>query len=56
MQLATATKTTTKFYNDVMKGLRSSPKRLDSKYFYDGHGDELFPTDHELRRILPYQF
>ena len=42
MQLATATKTTTKFYNDVMKGLRSSPKRLDSKYFYDGHGDELF--------------
>ena len=25
-----------------MKGLQSSPKYLESKYFYDEHGDELF--------------
>jgi len=43
MELATVSKnTTTKFYKDVMRGLRSSPKHLDSKYFYDEHGDELF--------------
>jgi hypothetical protein len=30
MQLVTATKNTTKFFKDVMEGLRSSPKRLDS--------------------------
>ncbi|HEY2725711.1 MAG TPA: L-histidine N(alpha)-methyltransferase [Parafilimonas sp.] len=43
MQLATITKNiTTRFYRDVMKGLQSSPKRLDSKYFYDEAGDELF--------------
>lgn len=43
MELATiATNATTKFYHDVMKGLRSSPKHLDSKYFYDERGDELF--------------
>src|SRR4051812_25445700 len=42
MQLAPATKNTTRFYKDVMKGLRSMPKRLDSKYFYDERGDELF--------------
>jgi dimethylhistidine N-methyltransferase len=27
---------------DVLKGLQSSPKYLDSKYFYDKKGDELF--------------
>ena len=42
MQLVTATKNTKKFFKDVMEGLRSSPKRLDSKYFYDDRGDELF--------------
>ncbi|RCH54753.1 L-histidine N(alpha)-methyltransferase [Mucilaginibacter hurinus] len=46
------------FYNDVIKGLRASPKRLHSKYFYDERGDELFqqimnspeyyPTDCEM--------
>ncbi len=30
------------FLNDVLKGLRSSPKYLYSKYFYDQKGDELF--------------
>ena len=42
MQLATATKTTTRFYKEVINGLRSSSKHLSSKYFYDAHGDELF--------------
>src|SRR5438046_6760349 len=42
MQIATVTKNTTKFYKDVMKGLRSRLKHLDSKYFYDTRGDELF--------------
>jgi dimethylhistidine N-methyltransferase len=30
------------FLNDVLKWLQSSPKYLDSKYFYDKKGDELF--------------
>lgn len=30
------------FYEDVLKGLTASPKRLDSKYFYDALGDQLF--------------
>jgi len=42
MQFATATKVNSVFYKEVMKGLQSSPKYLDSKYFYDDYGDELF--------------
>ncbi len=42
MQLATAQKINAIFYKDVMQGLRSSPKNLNSKYFYDEQGDELF--------------
>ena len=30
------------FLENVLKGLKSSPKFLDSKYFYDKKGDELF--------------
>lgn len=30
------------FLKDVLKGLQSSPRYLDSKYFYDKKGDELF--------------
>lgn len=30
------------FRNDVMEGLRSEPKKLHSKYFYDAQGDDLF--------------
>ncbi|HEY9364755.1 MAG TPA: L-histidine N(alpha)-methyltransferase [Chitinophagaceae bacterium] len=30
------------FLNDVFKGLQSTPKYLQSKYFYDKKGDELF--------------
>lgn len=46
------------FYEDVIAGLRSTPKRLNSMYFYDANGDKLFqelmaceeyyPTDCEL--------
>ncbi|MBD1423991.1 L-histidine N(alpha)-methyltransferase [Sphingobacterium arenae] len=30
------------FYLDVIQGLRETPKRLSSKYFYDKKGDSLF--------------
>jgi L-histidine N-alpha-methyltransferase len=30
------------FLDDVLAGLRSEPKTLQSKYFYDAHGDKLF--------------
>ncbi|MCU0355235.1 MAG: L-histidine N(alpha)-methyltransferase [Cytophagales bacterium] len=33
---------TTEFATDVMRGLRSSPKRLSSKYFYDDEGSRIF--------------
>jgi dimethylhistidine N-methyltransferase len=33
---------TTTFYDDVIHGLKASPKRLNSKYFYDAVGDKLF--------------
>ncbi|OOQ58444.1 L-histidine N(alpha)-methyltransferase [Mucilaginibacter pedocola] len=32
----------TQFYKDVIAGLSAEPKHLDSKYFYDAHGDKLF--------------
>jgi dimethylhistidine N-methyltransferase len=34
--------TDNQFYTDVIAGLTSSPKRLNSKYFYDAVGDKLF--------------
>jgi len=33
---------TQKFYSDVIKGLKSSPKSMSSKYFYDQQGDQIF--------------
>jgi dimethylhistidine N-methyltransferase len=30
------------FYKDVITGLTATPKRLDSKYFYDAQGDKIF--------------
>jgi dimethylhistidine N-methyltransferase len=33
---------TDQFYDDVITGLSSNPKRLNSKYFYDANGDKLF--------------
>src|ERR1700750_3279027 len=38
---ASKSKTDT-FYDDVIEGLRSTPKRLSSKYFYDANGDKIF--------------
>jgi len=49
---------TNRFYQDVIAGLKATPKHLNSKYFYDANGDKLFqelmnceeyyPTDCEL--------
>lgn len=39
------------FLKDVIGGLKSSPKFLDSKYFYDKKGDELFQ---EIMRTSEY--
>jgi len=33
---------TNQFYEDVIAGLQSVPKKLNSKYFYDAVGDKLF--------------
>jgi len=33
---------TEQFYEDVITGLKQTPKRLNSKYFYDANGDKLF--------------
>lgn len=33
---------TIKFYEDVLRGIKSSPKFLQSKYFYDAEGDKIF--------------
>ncbi len=33
---------TSQFYTDVIKGLTTNPKRLNSKYFYDAKGDKIF--------------
>jgi len=38
----TTTSPNQQFFDDVVKGLTSVPKHLDSKYFYDSKGDELF--------------
>ncbi len=42
MQVATITQQETKFFKDVIKGLQSSPKYLQSKKYYDELSDELF--------------
>ncbi|MDB5000939.1 MAG: dimethylhistidine N-methyltransferase [Mucilaginibacter sp.] len=67
-QQGTSTKsqalTNNQFYTDVIAGLTSSPKRLNSKYFYDAVGDKLFqdlmnspeyyPTDCEMEIFTSY--
>ncbi|MDB5142312.1 MAG: L-histidine N(alpha)-methyltransferase, partial [Mucilaginibacter sp.] len=42
---------TNQFYEDVIAGLRSTPKRLNSKYFYDANGDKIFQ---ELMNCVEY--
>jgi len=42
-QIITASNSgTDRFLDDVLTGLQSTPKRLNSKYFYDANGDKLF--------------
>src|SRR5580700_6088693 len=42
-EVSTSSKTKTEqFYVDVITGLQATPKRLNSKYFYDAVGDKLF--------------
>lgn len=40
--LLDASPSTRRFRRDVLRGLARSPKRLPSKYFYDGRGSQLF--------------
>ena len=40
--METSNNITETFFNDVVKGLRSTPKRLNSMYFYDAAGDKIF--------------
>lgn len=46
-------KLTNQFFNDVVKGLRSEPKTLDSKYFYDAVGDKLFQDLMDCEEYYP---
>ena len=41
------------FRDDVLQGLRQSPKRLPSKYFYDERGSQLFDDICELPEYYP---
>lgn len=41
----------TTFYTEIIRGLSAEPKRLPSKYFYDGRGDLLFQ---EIMRCPEY--
>lgn len=42
---------TTQFEKDILEGLRSKPKYLSSKYFYDERGDKLFQ---EIMKLEEY--
>jgi len=41
------------FYKDVITGLKSFPKRLSSKYFYDAKGDKIFQEIMESPEYYP---
>ena len=41
------------FYQDVVAGLRATPKRLPCKYFYDQRGSQLFDAICELDEYYP---
>lgn len=41
------------FYDDIVAGLRATPKRIASKYFYDEHGSKLFNAICELEEYYP---
>src|ERR1035441_6049803 len=41
------------FEDDVLAGLRTTPKRVPAKYFYDGAGSQLFERITELPEYYP---
>ncbi|WPU94791.1 L-histidine N(alpha)-methyltransferase [Mucilaginibacter sabulilitoris] len=43
------------FYQDVVNGLTSEPKQLQSKYFYDKEGDRLFQQIMNCSEYYPFQ-
>lgn len=43
------------FYYDVLSGLRSNPKKLPPKYFYDKKGSEYFDQICHLEEYYPYK-
>jgi len=51
--IETSKNKTESFYDDVIKGLHSFPKRLSSKYFYDVNGDKLFQELMECPEYYP---
>ena len=44
---------TSAFEDDVLAGLRTTPKRVPAKYFYDGAGSQLFERITELPEYYP---
>jgi len=44
---------TEQFYEDVITGLKQTPKRLNSKYFYDANGDKLFQDLMNCKEYYP---
>lgn len=45
---------TTHFYKDILEGLRSTPKYLPSKYFYDAAGDRIFQEIMNCEAYYPF--
>lgn len=41
------------FYDDIVAGLQTMPKKIASKYFYDEHGSKLFNAICELEEYYP---
>jgi dimethylhistidine N-methyltransferase len=44
---------TSAFEDDILAGLRATPKRVPAKYFYDGAGSQLFERITELPEYYP---
>ena len=51
--VSTEKPTDTQFLRDALEGLKSTPKTLPCKYFYDRHGSELFDRICELPEYYP---
>ncbi|KAA2243278.1 L-histidine N(alpha)-methyltransferase [Chitinophaga agrisoli] len=53
-EVCATTQINTKFYRDVITGLRATSKYLQSKYFYDAAGDKLFQDIMECEDYYPF--